>query len=90
MKPFSIINGNLEINVSDLHTFLKQFGVKFSSLSDIHVKPVGIIIQIEVENPPFSDARQEEMIEGFTDLIDEEAEKDNNPHHISRGWLQHR
>lgn len=76
MKPFIIENGKLKINVADLHTFLEQFNLKFSSVSDISVMPIGVIVQCEATGP-LTDGNLEQLITWCEDLEVSDAGKDD-------------
>jgi hypothetical protein len=74
MKPFEINDGHLKINGQDLVLFLERYGIK-TSLTDVRVKPVGIIIQCQIAELR-AEGIIEEMLTDFEGLIDPAAETD--------------
>lgn len=77
MKPFVIENGRLKINVSDLHKFLEMYNLKFSSVSDISVMPIGVIIQCEAVGDGPTEAQYEELLSWTEDFQNADAGNDD-------------
>lgn len=77
MKPFVIENGRLKINVSDLHKFLEMYNLKFSSVSDISVMPIGVIVQCEAVGDGPTEGQLEELLSWTEDFQNPDAGKDD-------------